>query len=232
MNNLEELQITLKYEFSDIELLERSLTHPSVIKQDGTKNIGYERLEFLGDRVLGLIAAQMVMEKFPNEAEGDLAKRHTAVVRGETLAKVAESLELGSYLFLSEGERKTGGRKKSAILADAMEAVLAAIYLDGGYAEAVKFTRRHWNDLVDAHLEPPMDAKTRLQEVVQSTGHELPQYKVLSQTGPQHSPNFKVEVSATEYGSANAVATSKRSAEKMAAARLLEKIEEKLGTRK
>lgn len=216
-----ELEARAGHAFSDPSLLDMALTHASVV---GAKR-NNERLEFLGDRVLGLVTSELLYRGFPEEKEGDLAKRLTALVRRDALARVAEKLALGSFMRLSTGETKAGGVQKETILADAVEALIGAIYLDGGLDAARKFIHAHWEPLLSCAGAPPEDAKTRLQEWAQAQGLPLPHYRVLSRTGADHSPVFEVEVRVEGNGSAKASAASKRAAEKAAAQKLIETIE-------
>lgn len=209
------------YAFANRELLDMALTHASVPKN----KYNNERLEFLGDRVLGLVVAQMLYEAFPREKEGDLAKRLTGLVQQGALVAVATELDLGRYVRLSAGEEKAGGVKKDAIIADALEALIGAIYLDNGFAPAEAFIRGRWHNLLLAHKAPPEDPKTRLQEWAQQRGLPLPEYRLLSRAGSDHKPIFEIEVQVEGQGSASASAPSKRSAEKDAAAIMLLKIE-------
>lgn len=209
------------YAFANRELLDMALTHASVPKN----KYNNERLEFLGDRVLGLVVAQMLYEAFPKEKEGDLAKRLTGLVQQAALVAVASELDLGRYVRLSAGEEKAGGVKKDAIIADALEALIGAIYLDNGFGPAEAFIRGRWHNLLLAHKAPPEDPKTRLQEWAQQRGLPLPEYKLLSRTGSDHKPLFEIEVSVEGQGTAVASAASKRSAEKDAAALMLLHIE-------
>lgn len=215
------LEAAAGYAFSDRGLLDMALTHASVPKSPCNN----ERLEFLGDRVLGLVVAEMLYRAFPDEREGDLAKRLTALVQQAALARVAAELSLGSYVRLSAGEIKAGGVKKDTILADAVEALIGAIYLDGGFGAAGDFVRARWQTLLATFESPPEDAKTRLQEWAQAKGLPLPEYRVLSRTGSDHSPVFEVEVEVKGQGKAAASASSKRNGEKAAAALLLARIE-------
>lgn len=220
-NTIPDLEKTAGYTFSDRALLATALTHASVV---GAKD-NNERLEFLGDRVLGLVASELLYRSFPDEKEGPLAKRLTALVCRSALAAVAEKIALGSYMRLSAGETKAGGVQKETILADAVEALIGAIYLDGGLEAARKFIHAHWEGMLSAAAAPPEDAKTKLQEWAQAQGLPLPHYRVLSRTGADHSPVFEVEVKVEGQGSAKGSASSKRAAEKIAATTLLEKIE-------
>lgn len=207
------------YVFSDPALLKAALTHASA--HDGKND--NERLEFLGDRVLGLVIADLLFTNFPDEEEGSLAKRHTALVQQESLVKVAGTLGIAAHLTLSPGEKKTGGQQKDKILADAMEALLGAIYLDGGHKAASAFITRHWLPLVKAQPLPPGDAKSLLQEWAQGCGLPLPEYRETGRSGPDHAPMFEVEVSVKNHGAVRASAPSKRAAEKAAAQKMLEK---------
>lgn len=216
------IEKTLDYVFEDVKLLEAALTHASLQKKEGD----YERLEFLGDRVLGLVVAALLYKAFPAENEGDLAKRHTALVQQKTLVDVALALDLPSHLRLSSGERKAGGLHKDTILSDAVEALIGAIYLDGGYAKAEKFITRIWQDKLAA-AAPPEDAKTMLQEWAQARGLPLPEYRVLSKAGSDHAPVFEIGVEVEGFILISAKSSSKRQAEKDAAALMLKHIGEK-----
>lgn len=204
------------HEFADPSLLARSLTHTSV-DAGGSPGATYERLEFLGDRVLGLCAAEMLLERFPGASEGELAPRFNALVRRESVAEVGRALGLGGHLRLGPGEHQTGGRDKSAILADAGEAVIAALFLDGGLDAARSFVRTHWAPLLERQTAPPRDAKTALQEWSQGRGLGLPVYREVGRTGPDHAPRFTIEVGLAGLGAARATGTSKREAERLAA---------------
>lgn len=220
-NKLQALQKALDYQFSDLSLLERALTHTSARKKWADDN---ERLEFLGDRVLGLVVADMLWQRFPRESEGDLAKRHAHLVRGGAVAEIAVVLNLGSVLALSKGERDSGGKKNPHLLADACEAVIAAIYLDSNYDEAKRVVSSLWENQVVSQGQPPRDAKTLLQEWVQSKGHALPHYKLMSRDGPPHDPVFTIEVSIHDEEPSIGVGKSKRTAEQEAAKLMLKKV--------
>lgn len=216
--DLAELARILGHEFAAPRLLAEALTHPSTAAGGAPR--GYERFEFLGDRVLGLIVADLLFEAFPGENEGALAKRHAHLVRRETLAAVARQLGLGRYLVLAKGERDAGGAERPANLADALEAVIGALYRDGGIEAAARFVRREWTPLARGVGGPPKDAKTALQEFTQSRYGTLPVYRVVARVGPAHAPRFAVEVSA---GGRSAVGEgeTKRAAEQAAATALL-----------
>ncbi|TWB22079.1 RNAse III [Nitrospirillum amazonense] len=217
----------LGHTFTEARHLLEAVTHPSVagIGRGPRAATGhYERLEFLGDRVLGLVIAQWLLERFPEENEGGLAKRHTALVRAEALAGVAETLDLGRYLRLAPGESDAGGRTKPAILADACEAVIGALYLDGGLDVAGAFIRKHWAGRIDAAEQPPVEPKTALQEWALARGLPLPVYEQVGRTGLDHEPVFTVRVAVQGKGSEAASGPSKRAAEKAAALEMLKRL--------
>ena len=216
----EALEEALGHRFARPALLAQALRHPSAATQAGSN----QRLEFLGDRVLGMVVAAMVYETFPHEAEGALSQRYAALVRRETLAAVARALSLGPRLALGRGEGAAGGRDNPANLADACEAVIGALYIDGGIEAAERFIRRHWEPAMVADSEPPRDPKTRLQEWTQSKALGLPVYRTLSSSGPAHAPVFKVEAEVGGLGNALATGATKRAAEQGAAAALLSRI--------
>lgn len=219
----------LGHDFTQPELLVQALTHPSAAKGRNVKGKGgmpYERLEFLGDRVLGLVVADMLFRRFSNEAEGDLAKRHAALVRRETLAEIAHQIGLPACLTLAKGENDAGGRTNPGILADACEAVIGAFYADAGFDKAAVFVRRLWMPLMDAARKPPKDAKTALQEWAQGRGKPLPNYTVVGQDGPPHDPVFVVAVNVEGVETTTGKGNSKRVAEQAAATAMLEKVEQ------
>jgi len=208
----------LGHQFSRPELLLRALTHGSVSSVTRADN---QRLEFLGDRVLNLVIAEALFLADPTAQEGKLAPRYNALVRKETCAEVARDLGLGKVLRLGRGEMQSGGRKSAAILADAMEAVVAAIYLDAGLEPARAVILAAWGDRIAVAAERAQDAKTALQEWAQARGEPPPAYTELSRTGPAHRLTFTIEVRLASGPSAQAEAASKRQAEQMAAAALL-----------
>lgn len=219
---LDRLEERLGHRFREPALLRQALTHASAAAP-GASN---ERLEFLGDRVLGLIVAALLFERFPGETEGALARRFTALVRREALAHVAETIELGAHLVLSAGEEEAGGRANPGTLADACEAMIAALFLDGGLAAAEAFVRRRWLPLLDEAVPPPKDAKTALQEWAQDRGLPLPVYRETGRSGPAHAPTFSIEVQVAGRPPASASGPSKRAAEQSAAAELLRRLME------
>jgi ribonuclease III len=212
------LESALGHGFSDRRLLVMAITHSSLPRHESN----YERLEFLGDRVLGLVVAEMLYRTYPHEKEGDLAKRLTVLVQQKALVSVAGSLGLAAHVRLSAGERKAGGTLKDTIMADAVEAVIGAIYLDGGLGAARQFIEARWQGLICTQSPPPEDPKTKLQEVVQGRGLPLPVYRLVSKSGSDHEPVFDVEVTVQGMGSAHATASTKRTAEKQAAQQLLD----------
>jgi len=222
----ETLATTLGYRFSNAELLSEALLHPSVDPQErGRARYGYQRLEFLGDRVIGLLASEWLLAKHPEESEGAIARRHADLVRGDMLAMIAEDLDLGRFVALSASEDAAGGRRNPAILADLIEALAGAVFLDGGIDPA----RRIFFPLFDKHIDqakgPPRDPKTGLQEWAQARGLDLPSYAVVSRDGPAHKPEFLVEVSVPGWPPVSAKGDSKRQAEKKAASALLTALE-------
>ncbi|AMW35127.1 ribonuclease III [Haematospirillum jordaniae] len=218
------LAAVLDHTFRDESLLELAMTHRSRGLSRGHNAGTNERLEFLGDRVLGLVVADMLYHRFPAENEGALARRHAALVRREALADVASRLNLGDFLILAKGDEDLGGRTNPALLADACEAVIGAIYLDGGFDAASGFIRRFWIPLMDKVTEPPKDPKTGLQEWAQKRGLPLPVYETVAADGPDHNPSFTIRVMVQGVPPEVASGPSKRIAAQMAARILLEKL--------
>jgi len=216
MFDLESVQENIGYVFRDTAYIRCAMTHSSAVRGIGS-GLDYERLEFLGDRVVNLVIADLLFKIFKHENEGMLAKRHTALVRGETLAAAAMAMNLGDYVVLSDAERAAGGSRNINILGDIMEAVTAAIYLDGGFNEAESFIERSLGDMLHKMTEPPRDPKTVLQEWSQSKDLGLPVYELTGQTGYDHAPLFTVQVSVQGYAPQTAVGSSKQKAEKAAA---------------
>lgn len=214
----------LGHRFARPALLSRALTHPSAATRGRNGGRSYERLEFLGDRVLGLIVADLLLAHFPDESEGELGRRLAELVRRETLADVAAELELGTALRLAKGEVLSGERDNPAILADSCEAVIGALYLDGGLEAARRLIETHWRPRIEEAETPPQDAKTALQEWAQGRGLALPSYREVGRSGPAHEPRFTVEVSVEGRTPARGEGRSKRLAEQVAAARLLDAI--------
>jgi ribonuclease-3 len=225
---LNDISRALDYRFRHPEMLEEALTHSSACPARGRGGsvgrvrVAYERLEFLGDRVLGLAVAEMLFYRFPQENEGALARRHAALVRREALARVAMTLGLDAALIMSKGEEDSGGRQNPTMLADACEAVLGAVYADGGLEPASLIVRRHWEPLMAESVTPPKDAKTGLQEWAQGRGKPLPVYQTMGMEGPQHDPIFMISVTVEGFDPVTGRGASKRVAEQAAATAMLE----------
>ena len=218
------LAAKLGHTFSDQRRLEEALTHPSLTGgHPRKKGAPYERLEFLGDRVLGLAIAEWLYETFPAASEGEMAKRHAALVNRDALRAVAIDIGLAQFIRLARGEEVQAARKNLATLPDAMEAVIGALYLDGGFEAARNFIHRHWQRDIAA-AEAPDDPKTALQEWAQGRGLPLPVYRVIDNSGPAHAPRFVIEVNVKGWPPEQAEGNSKRDAQKAAAAKLLETV--------
>lgn len=227
------LEQALGHRFADRALLERALTHASFAETQSPAGAREEaarpdnqRLEFLGDRVLGLLTAEALLAQHPEAVEGDLAPRLNALVRRETCAEIAESLDVGAHLRLARSEAMTGGRRKSALLGDAMEAIIAAAYQDGGMPAAQAIFDRHWGPLLARQQDEatPIDAKTALQEWAQARGLPPPSYALVERHGPDHAPRFTVAAALASGEESRAEGASKRAAEQAAAGDLLERM--------
>ena len=218
---LSSLETRIGYSFKDTSNLIRSMTHSSY--GDGQRTTAdNERLEFLGDRVLGLLTADALFHHSV-EAEGTLARWLNALVRKETCAKIARQISLGDALLMSSSEDRQGGREKTSILGDACEALIAAIYIDGGYGEVKAFFEKFWMPLLDEVVKKSAkDPKTELQERAMAGQHGLPIYDIIERSGPDHRPLFVIEVSIKGVGAARGTGKSKRDAERFAAIHLLE----------
>lgn len=208
----------LGHKFDRPEFLLRALTHPSISTPTRPDN---QRLEFLGDRVLGLVMSEALLAADTTAREGQLAPRYNALVRKETCAEIAREIDLGSVLKLGRSEMLSGGRRKMAILGDAMEAVIAAIYLDAGFLATRDVILSLWQDRITQVDADSRDAKTLLQEWAQARGLALPGYVEVERSGPDHAPMFTIEVQLETGATARAAAGSKRQAEQQAAAMLL-----------
>jgi ribonuclease-3 len=219
--DVKQLQERIGYRFRDILLLHTALTHSSA-NYGKTGAPDYERLEFLGDRVLGLAVAQHLFEAFPDAPEGELARRYNSLVRKETCVEVAEELGLGPHIILGDSEAMAGGRRKATILADVCEALLGAIYVDGGWEPVRALIERHWHGRAKELAAAPVDAKTTLQEWVQRTGTSaLPRYSLIENRGSDHAPCFIYEVQVEGLAPERGEGRSRRAAEQEAAAALL-----------
>jgi ribonuclease-3 len=203
----------------DIALFERALTHSS----HGDEH--YERLEYLGDRVLGLAMAAWLYELFPDEPEGKLSRRLNALVAGETCAEVGRELGVGDQMRLGKQAREDGASDSDNVLGDIVEAVIGALYLERGFEEAARFVRQAWGDRVSTHDKPPKHPKSELQEWAAAHDRKPPVYQLAQRTGPHHAPRFLVEVEIRGVGSASAEGASKQEAETAAAAKLMEQLQ-------
>jgi ribonuclease-3 len=215
-----DLDVRLGYQFTSRDLLKKALTHASVRQAPG-KRRDNERLEFLGDRVLGLAIAELLWEVYPSADEGELARHYNRLVRGRTCAAVARELELGPLLVLSDAEADSGGRGKETILADACEALLGAIFLEAGYDTARQVVRTLWGPRIGASAAESTDAKSLLQEWAQAQGLDLPAYVEVERQGPDHAPRFTAEVRIRGRKPARGEGASKRAAEQAAATTML-----------
>ncbi|WP_425051276.1 ribonuclease III [Psychromarinibacter sp. S121] len=211
----------LGHKFANGELLQRALTHASMSSANRPDN---QRLEFLGDRVLGLVMAETLLSADTGATEGQLAPRFNALVRKETCAEVAAELGLGEVLRLGRSEMLSGGRRKQALLGDAMEAVIAAVYLDGGIEAARTLILTTWGARIETVEEDARDPKTALQEWAQAKGQKPPSYQEIARSGPDHAPVFTIEVTLQSGESTRAEAPSKRRAEQAAAKALLDQL--------
>ena len=214
------LEDRIGYHFADKTLLERALTHISAAS-GGARVNSYQRLEFLGDHVLGLVISDMLYRAFPRANEGELSRRLADLVRKETCADVARAIDIGPALSLGSSESSAGGRLRATILADACEALVGAVYIDGGYPAAESFIERFWKERMLKPLRPLRDPKTMLQEWAQARGLPTPTYREVSRTGPHHDPKFRVAVTLPERPAAEGTGSSKRAAEQAAAAAML-----------
>jgi ribonuclease-3 len=221
--DLRDFQHRLGHAFARPELLGKALTHSSLASENRLDN---QRLEFLGDRVLGLVMAEALLDADPEAREGQLAPRYNALVRRETCAEVAGEIGLGEVLRLGRSEAMTGGRRKAALLADGMEAVIAAVYLDAGFNAAKALVLRLWGERVGRVAEDARDPKTALQEWAQARGMAPPVYEQVARAGPDHAPEFTIRARLESGAVAEARAASKRAAEQAAAQALLAAVEE------
>ena len=215
--------------FANAELAAEALTHRSALDRRPELKAafpnGNERLEFLGDRVLSLAMADFLLRRFPHEREGELARRHAALVKAGTLVEIAEELALGPHIRLGDSERVESGKVKPTIVADALEALLGAVFLDAGFAAAAGCVERLWGARIGEHLSAPRDAKTTLQEWAQARRLPLPDYREVGREGPPHAPVFVVEVTIKGQPPAQGKGGNKREAERLAATALLERLD-------
>ena len=223
-SDLKAFEERLSYKFKNSNHLLEAVTHPSTSSPSRRDN---QRLEFLGDRVLGLVISDALLKEDDEASEGLLAPRFNALVRKECCAEVAEEIDLGSVLKLGRSEMLSGGRRKKTLLGDAIEAVIAAVFLDGGFEASQKVVLRHWGKRISKVKTLARDPKTELQEWAQSCGFPPPKYSLISRKGPDHQPVFVIEARLDNGLSIEASAGNKRDAEKVAATTLLQKIRER-----
>jgi ribonuclease-3 len=219
----EPIEAILGHDFSRPELLREALTHRSALQGRKRNRGSNERLEFIGDRVLGLLMAEWLAERYPREQEGELGRRLASLVSQPVLAGVAEDIGLGQALSLGAGEARAGVGRRATVLADALEAALGALYLDGGLDPARLFVRRAWDRIMARQAEPPKDSKSALQEWAHKMHGILPSYEITDRSGPPHAPQFTV-MAAVGGLSGTGKAGSKQAAEQAAAADLLAKV--------
>ncbi len=225
--NLNLLQDTLRYRFNSLDLLQESLRHSSFVNEQADDSLrDNERLEFLGDAVLNLVVGHLLMHDYPQMREGELSRIRANMVNETQLAAIARTLDLGAFLLLGKGEIQSNGREKNSLLANVMEAVIAAIYTDGGFDAAFGFIEIHFKALIKAAptLGLGQDFKSRLQEAVQSAIKEVPQYRVIQESGPDHDKTFHVSMTVGNI-EAQGVGKSKKTAEQDAARKGLELFE-------
>ena len=217
------LEGKLAYVFRDASLCETALTHKSWMNESQeTERSDNERLEFLGDAVLALVTSDLLMRRFPEQPEGDLSKARAAIVNESGLARVAEILALGQWIFLGRGEEQAGGRQKRSLLANAFEALIGAIYLDGGFTAAFEVTERLFTPIIaEVPSAASKDYKSRLQEIAQARLQMAPSYTVLSEQGPDHAKTFEVAIWIGEKEYGRAFGRSKKEAQQNAAERAL-----------
>jgi ribonuclease-3 len=211
----------IAYKFKDAALLEQALTHISALTGQRNRSGSYQRLEFLGDHVLGLVISDMLFGAFPKADEGELSRRLADLVRKEACADVARAIDLGEAIRLGASESNAGGRGRTAILADVCEALIGAVFIDGGYKAASEVIGRLWEQRMRAPARPLRDSKTILQEWAQARGLPTPNYREVERKGPDHNPEFRVTVELPNRVPAEGLGRSKRAAEQAAAAAML-----------
>lgn len=215
------LEECIGYRFRKLALLDQALTHISALTGQRNRGGSYQRLEFLGDHVLGLVISDMLYRAFPKANEGELSRRLADLVRTETCAEIARAIDLGAAIRLGSSEANAGGRLRTAILADVCESLIGAVFLDGGYAESAAVVERLWDARMRKPAGPLRDFKTVLQEWAQARGLPAPTYREVERTGPHHDPEFLVAVELRDRAPAEGRGRSKRAAEQQAAAAML-----------
>jgi len=224
---LKELMSLLGHEFGDVSLLRAALTHSSLTKgrRQNRAHQDYERLEFLGDRVLGLVISEELFRRFETADAGNLSRRYNAQVRRETLAEICSEIGVDKFICMADDLAASGGRENPAILEDVMEATIAAIYLDGGFDAAREFIKSRWWHRLDREGAAQKDPKSSLQEWAAKIGKSPPKYTVIEETGPDHAPKFKVEVRLEGLDPFEGTGPSKRTAEQQAAEKMLKDLQ-------
>ncbi len=215
------LEGRIGYRFTNPALLEHALTHISALTGARNRAGSYQRLEFLGDHVLGLVVSDMLFRAFPKADEGELSRRLADLVRKEACAEVARAIDLGAAIKLGSSENNAGGRARTAILADVCEALIGAVFIEGGYPAAAALIERLWEARMRAPARPLRDSKTVLQEWAQARGLPTPAYREVERRGPDHDPEFRVTVELPHQAPAEGLGRSKRAAEQAAAAAML-----------
>ena len=223
-SKLAKLEKKILHEFKNKKLLEEALRHSSFVNERTESDMrDNERLEFLGDAVLNLVIGHILIKRFPNQKEGDLSRMRAGLVNESTLAGIARDLDVGPFILLGKGEIQTNGRGKSSILADTLEAIIAAVYLDDGFDAAFNIINTHFSSSIDKVSTKTVnrDYKSHLQEIVQMTDKIIPSYKVILETGPDHDKTFKIQLNVLEFQS-EGIGKSKKMAEQDAAKNILE----------
>ena len=223
LRQVKEAQEKIDYQFNNLTLLERALTHGSATNPNFSTKQNYQRLEFLGDRVLGLSIATILLQNFPDADEGELGRRYSSLVNNNVCADVARELKLESAVITGTTKIKYGSKQGTSILADICEAIIAAIYLDSNFDQAFAFVKIHWQKRLATNIDTLLDSKTTLQEFSLKLQKTLPIYEVTSQSGEDHRPIFEVKVQVAGFKSATGSGTSKQSAEQNAAKNFLER---------
>jgi len=225
--NLKDFFEIIEYNFEDEELAKEALTHPSFNKESNYKK-NYQRLEFLGDKVLSLVISDFLIAKYPKENEGDMSKRHANLVCGSVLSEIALKLKIDKYIILSSSEKKSGGRNNKRNLENCVEAIIGAIYKDSGYNQAKQFILRFWEYYFEKNILPPKDPVSKLQEIIQNSVKKLPEYEFQKVGGSDHAPEFEAKIKIEDFEiNVSGFGKSKKEAQKIAAQKALLEIESK-----
>lgn len=220
--SFERLELIIDYQFKDKNLLKQALTHPSMAhKATYVQLPDYERLELLGDVVISLVITELLLQHFPDNDEGELAKKRASLIQGSRLSQIALQLSLDQFILMSDGEERAGGKTNPRILENVIEAIMGAIYLDGGLAEVKTVIERYWREYVLDADNLEVNPKAQLQEWAQQNGKPIPQYRIIDRQGPDHKPLFTIEVQVEGMPNFSAQAHSRKEAEKLAAQTLI-----------